>query len=298
MMKKLRYRLEGILCLILIRIFRIMPLDMASATGGFLAQSIGFFMVGASRKADKHLRYAMPDLTPPQRRTIVQGMWNNLGRVFAEYPHLEQIARERTNVINPQNIATLKDNPTGAVFIGLHQGNWEIWAAMALLKFDVQVDITYRAPNNPIVDNLVSECRSLGGRITGHPKTASSGRKIMSLLKNKGNIAILIDQKYNPGLDIPFFGYNARTNPIAFQLAQKYDCPLIACQCIRTKGANFEMIFHPPIPTKDEDGEPFALEELIKDTHIMVEDWIRQNPGQWIWLHKRWRNLNGNKEKE
>lgn len=297
-MKALRYRLEGLLCLILVRIFRMMPLDWASASGGFLGQSIGACLIGASRKADKHLRYALPELTPPQRRTIIKGMWNNLGRVVAEYPHLEQIARERTTVINPQNIETLKDNPTGAVFIGLHQGNWEIWAAMALLKFGVQVDITYRAPNNPVIDDLVGKYRSLGGRITAHPKSSSSGRKIMSLLKNKGNVAILIDQKYNPGLDIPFFGHNARTNPIAFQLAQKYDCPLIACQCIRTKGANFEMIFHPPAPTKDESGENLELEDVIKNTHIMVEDWIRQNPAQWIWLHKRWRNLNENNEKD
>jgi len=294
-MKKLRYRLEGLLCLILVSVFRIMPLDWASASGGFLGQSIGFFLLDSNRKADRHLRHALPALTAPERRTIIKDMWNNLGRVFAEYPHLEQIARERTTVINPHHIETLKDTPTGTVFIGMHQGNWEIWAAMALLKFGVQVDITYRAPNNPIVDNLVGKYRSLNGRITAHPKAASSGKKIMSLIKNKGNVAILIDQKYNPGLDIPFFGHNARTNPIAFQLAQKYDCPLIPGQCIRTKGANFEMIFHPPIATKDENGADIPLDEIIIKTHIMMEDWIRQTPAQWIWLHKRWRNLNANK---
>tara|TARA_B100000242_G_scaffold216894_2_gene158401 strand:- start:16743 stop:17681 length:939 start_codon:yes stop_codon:yes gene_type:complete len=287
-MKKLSYALEGALCWALMLLFKILPVDVASALGGQIGQAIGFFMSGANKKADRHLRHAMPDLNAARRKTIIREMWNNMGRVFAEYPHLETIALTRTTVKNSHIMDSLRENPTGSIFIGLHQGNWEIWAGMALLKYGVQVDITYRAPNNPYVDKLVSKMRGMNGRITGYPKTRQSGKKIMAALKNKGNLAILIDQKYNTGLSIPFFGYPAKTNPAAFQLTRKYKCPLIPSQCIRTKGAHFDLIFHPPIPTHGDNGEERPLEETMQKAHLLMEDWIRQNPGQWIWLHKRW----------
>ncbi len=286
-MKSLRYRLEGVLSALLMAIFRLMPLDMASGTGGFLGRSIGP-RLAASRKALRNLEGAMPDLTAAERAVIIKDMWDNLGRVVAEYPHLETIAKKRTTVENAHIFQSLKQSGQTAVFFGAHLGNWEIWAATALIKYDTQVDITFRAPNNPIVDRLINHYRCLNGRISAHPKSPEGGRKIMGALKSGRNIAILIDQKYNEGQPIEFFNKPAMTNPIAAQLAQKYKCALIPGQCIRTKGANFILKLHDAIPTHDANDTPIPLEILMKDSNLLLEEWIKERPGQWLWLHKRW----------
>lgn len=286
-MKKLRYAIEGALCALFFTLFRLMPLDLASATGGAITRTIGPHLA-ASRKADRNLRKAMPELSEAERQKIIREMWDNLGRVFAEYPHIKTIAKHRIAFENEKIFKTLRDLPTGAIFVGGHLGNWEICAAMALLRYDIQVDITYRPPNNPYVDRLINRYRSIGGRINAFTKSAEGGRKMMASLKNKGNIAILVDQKYNEGLPIRFFGHYAMTNPIAAQLSQRYDIPQYPCECTRTKGANFRLVIHPPIPINDDDGLPLPLEKILENTNFLLEGWIRQHPGQWVWLHKRW----------
>lgn len=287
-MKKARYMIEGALCALLFLMFRILPLDMASGLGGFLGRTIGA-RLATSRKALRNLEGAMPELSEDERKAIIAQMWDNLGRVVAEYPHLKTIVTKRITVENPDIFESLKDGQyKNAIFIGGHLGNWEIWAAAALLVYGIKVDITYRAPNNPYVDRLIHHYRSIGGKITAYPKSREGGRKIMNAIKDGRNIAILYDQKYNEGQAVPFFGKPAMTNPIAFQLAQKYGLPLVPGQCIRTKGAHFILKMYPSLPTHDTSGAAIPLEIIMREANLMLEGWIRGNPGQWLWLHKRW----------
>lgn len=286
-MKKLRYAFEGTICALFFTLFRIMPLDIASALGGTITRTIGPHLA-ASRKADRNLQNAMPELDTSERRKIIAGMWENLGRVFAEYPHLRQIAKKRVIIENEDVFLKLKELPSGVIFISAHLGNWEIGAATALLRYDLPVDITYRPPNNPYVDRQIQRFRSLGGRIQAFPKSAEGGRKMIASLKNKGNVAVLVDQKYNEGLPIPFFGRYAMTNPIAAQIAQRYDLPQYPIECIRTKGANFKLVIHPALLTKNVEDNALPLEKMLENTNMLLEQWIRKNPQQWVWLHKRW----------
>ena len=80
------------------------------------------------------------------------------------------------------------------------------------------------------------------------------------------------------------------TSPAFIELPQKFNLPLVPVQIIRTKGANFKVIIHPPVKLQKTDGEPENVEKLIAIAHEMLENWIKQNPGQWIWLHRRWMN--------
>lgn len=284
-MKNLRYLLEALACIILFIIFRLLPVRCASNTGGFLARSIGP-LLAVSRKADRNLRDALPDLDKNARKSVIKGMWDNLGRVFAEYPHLKTIAANHLTIENPHNFKKAQEK--GAVFFAGHLANWELWSAMTQVQFDADLDITYRAPNNPYIDKILHNARNIDGRVRAHPKSRESGRKIMQVLKNGGLLAIMIDQKYNEGEAVPFFGRPAMTNPVAFQLAQRFDVPLIPTSCVRTGGSNFTITFHDPLPTHDAAGEKRPLEDMMCDGNLMLEDWIKNNPEQWIWLHKRW----------
>ncbi|MFN3700319.1 MAG: lysophospholipid acyltransferase family protein [Alphaproteobacteria bacterium] len=293
MLKSLRYTIEAILCGALLIVFKCLPVDAASGLGGWLARNIGT-KLAVSRKAYKNLSRAFPDMDEPQKRAIIKGMWDNLGRVFAEYPHIKTIAQNRVAVENAEIALTAQKEGTGAIFISGHLANWEVVPATALLKYNIPINITYRKPNNPMVDRLVQYLRSIGNRIQAFPKSAEGGRQMIATLKNKGFLAVLIDQKYNEGLPVAFFGHTAMTNPIAAQLAGRYRAPVIPARCIREKGANFRLSLYAPIPTHyetgHEAGQPRPLEDQLKEANQLLEGWIREYPEQWIWLHKRWGN--------
>ena len=285
-MKKIRYFFEALLLHLLFLIFRLMPLDTASNTGGWIGRQIGP-RLATSRKALRNLRQALPNLSQVEQTQIITDMWDNLGRVIAEYPHIETIAKERVIFEGEDVLNRLFESGLGAVFIGPHIANWEVKSAALLLQFGKPVNPMYRPPNNPWSDRLLMKARSLNGKIQCHPKSRKGGQSAIQALKEGRYLGILIDQKYNEGIPVPFFGIEAMTNPIFVQLCQKYKCPLIPVQNIRVNGAHFKLIVHEPLQTFN-DNTPRPVEEIIKDAHALMEEHIKQNPGQWLWLHRRW----------
>jgi Kdo2-lipid IVA lauroyltransferase/acyltransferase len=286
-MKKMNHLLQAALAFMLFFLFRLLPLDQASALGGWLGRAIGP-RLGASRKAYKNLALAFPDWSESQQKQTVRAMWDNLGRTAAEYVHLRKIGRERITVVNEKIFQDAVSAGSGAIFVSAHMANWEINAPTLHERYNVPLNLTYRAPNNPYIDALLSRARSLNGLIRTFPKHRSSGKDIMQVLKSKGFIGILIDQKYNEGVAVPFFNIPAMTNPIFVKLAQKYGCPVIPVQNKRLKGAHLESVVYPPLTLFDEAGRPLPEETVIAEAHALLERWIRENPGQWLWLHRRW----------
>lgn len=272
---------------ILLFVFKILPLDAASALGGWLGEHLGF-RLAASRKAYKNLDLAFPDMDAERKDQIVRGMWRNIGRTAAEYMHLAQIGRDRVTIVHEEIFTDVVRQKAGGIFISAHMANWEINAPMLYARYDMLLHLTYRAPNNPYAGRLLDRVRSLNGKIPGSPKHRASGREIMNALKQKQFIGILIDQKYNEGVAVPFFGVPAMTNPIFVKLAQKYNCPVVPVRNQRLRGAYFESIVHPPLPLFDENGAALPAETVIAEAHALLERWIRENPEQWLWLHRRW----------
>ena len=287
MMKQFRYLLEACVLYVFYYLCRILPVDAASGLGGWLGRTIGP-RLAASRKALRHLEQALPELSEEQRRRTVRDMWDNLGRVLAEYPHLETIGRERTTFINKHILEDLCAKGGPAVFIGGHLANWEVSSAALLTQLGHPVDLTYRAVNNPFADALLRRARTLNGKLRAFPKSRESGKHILRTVKEGRFLGILIDQKYNEGVAVPFFGRPAMTNPIFVQLGQKYDCPIVPVCGKRLKGAHFEIHIAEPLSVFSEDGNPLPVEKIIENAHLYLENRIREEPGQWIWLHRRW----------
>jgi len=286
-MKKLRYGLEALLLFILLGLFRILGPERASACGGWIGRTIGP-RLAASRKARKNIERAFPESSTARQNEILKGMWDNLGRVIAEYPHLERLSRDFTVIRGKENLEPVFQSGGPAVFFGAHLGNWEINCPAFYTQFGKEIDLTYREPNNPWTAALLNKARSLGGRLKGFRKAAESGRPILASLREGRYLGILIDQKYNEGLAVPFFGHPAMTNPIFVQLAQRFECPLIPAKIVRKKGCRFEGTIEKPLKTSDDREQPLPVEDVIIQAHKVIEAWIRENPEQWLWLHRRW----------
>jgi KDO2-lipid IV(A) lauroyltransferase len=281
-MKKLRYLFEALLVHILMFIFRILPVDIASGLGGFIGRSVAY-RFSVTRKAKRHIKKCL-HTSEDETNRIAKEMWGNLGRLFAEYPHLPELYMTRTKLVGTENLSELlKSTNSPAVFFSGHLANWEV-SAPALLQKNIGGDLIYRTPNNPYVKNILDKCRSMDGALKTHPKSAQGMRQVMMALKEGRRIGILIDQKYNQGIEVPFFGIPAMTSLAFIQLARKFNCPLIPVQIERIKGANFRVTIHKPMDLSKDDNT------LITEAHTMLEDWIRQAPAHWLWLHRRWIN--------
>lgn len=279
-MKKFRYLVEGALVRSMIFIFRMMSPARASSVGGAILRFIGP-KLSASRKARRHILQSL-DVSPSEADKIVVGMWENLGRAFAEYPHLPELYQNHAEVVGAEHLKPIADGDGPAVFFSGHLANWEM-AGPSLKKYGIDVDLIYRAPNNPYVDGILQECRSMGGELRTYPKSSQGMRQVMMALKEGRRIGILIDQKYNQGVEADFFGRTAMTSTAFIQLAKKFKCPLVPVRVERVDGISFRITIHPPMDlSKDE-------ETLLREAHDLLESWIIERPEEWLWLHKRWR---------
>ncbi len=278
-MKNLRYLAEAALLYLLFGLFKCLGPETASNFGGWLGRTIGP-RLAASRKALKNIEHAFPDKAPAEHKTILKDMWDNLGRVMGEYPHIQYIVQNHLTYEGEEHL----NNLTGeAVLFSAHLANWELISPALNAKLNNQMRSLYRAPNNPYSEKLLDRARMEGGHIDNIPKSKVGVRDMVRVLKEGGKLGVLIDQKYNQGLAVPFFGRPAMTSPAFIQLAQKFDCPLIPVQIERTDGIDFKLTINPPLNI---DGK--SEYEGVETAHHMLEDWVRQNPAQWLWLHRRW----------
>ncbi len=283
-MNALKTRLEYItLCLLFIA-FRSMPIDLASAIGGFMARAIGPYL-SAHKTAQKNLAAVFPQMDKKKRQQVLTRMWDNLGRVAAELPHLPgKKLLSRATVYGREHLPTSARNQS--MFFSGHIGNWELLSPIAF-NHGTPLTLIYRKANNKLVDDMVTRIRATQC-VSILPKGASGAVKLVRAVKAGNSIAMLIDQKMNDGIAVPFFGRSAMTAPAIAEFALRYNLPIIPARVIRTQGCHFVCTVYPPIdytPTGDHAKDVLSIMTQI---NAIVEEWITEHPDQWFWVHKRW----------
>lgn len=273
--------------------FRLLPLDAASAAGGRLGRVFGPYLK-ASKTAERNLRRAFPEKSGAEIREIIDAMWDNLGRVFGEYAHLDHLRLYdedgeypgRVEVIGAENIDLLRDDGKPGIFFSAHLGNWEI-NAMSAVQRGLPLTLVYRAPNNPSVDRLIRRARRSITRDFA-AKGASGARESLKVMRRGGHLAMLVDQKMNDGIPVPFFGREAMTGPAVAEFALKFACPLVPARVERIAGARFRMTLYPPMEIPDSGDRRADVAALMTRINALIEEWVRERPGQWTWVHRRW----------
>ncbi len=290
MIKRLRYALESAAVSALFALFRLMPLPLASFVGGAVAGALGPLLPVHAR-ARHNLSRAMPELSAAEVTRTLAEMWRNLGRVVGEYPHLRKFrayeSGGRIEVVGKEHLEAVKNLPSGALLFTGHIGNWET-SGLPLIQFGIPIAFVYRAPNNPHVDRLI--CRARGEGITENAiaKGASGARQMVRQIKQGGYTAMLIDQKMNDGIAVPFFGRDAMTAPALAQLAFKYDLPVWPVRTERLGGCRFRVTIYPELKFERSGDTARDVTEAMTEVNKVLEGWIRERPGQWLWLHNRW----------
>jgi Kdo2-lipid IVA lauroyltransferase/acyltransferase len=280
---------EGAGAVALYAFFRLLPLDWASGLGGFVARMVGPHL-GVSKRARENLHLAMPELNDEAIEKIVRGMWDNLGRVCAEYPHLRQFRAfdeyGRIERDDRANILGAHAADKRYIFFSAHYGNWEI-AIRTATEAGFAVTAVYRAANNPIVDRLITWARGAdGGELV--PKGAIAAYKAFGALRAGRELCMLVDQKMNDGIAVPFFGRDAMTAPALARLALRFNCAVVPVRVDRTTGAHFRITAEPPLDLPRSGNEAADTLALMTQVNRVIERWIRERPEQWFWLHRRW----------
>lgn len=277
------YPLEAALAYILYGLMALLPLDTASAFGGWLGRRIGPHL-RLSQVAEANLRRFLPEHSPGAHRALLAGIWDNLGRVMAEYPHLERIWREgRVEFVGGDAVEALVRAGGPVVMVSAHMANWELLPRGAE-HLGLPLTLVYRRPNNPLVDNLLARARR------GHlvPKGRDGAKEMLAALRGGGTIGLLVDQKLNDGIPVPFFGAEAMTTPAPAMFALRFRCPLLMVRIERLHGAHFRLTVAPPLELPDSGDRNADIAQVTHSINRTLEDWIRQRPTQWLWLHHRW----------
>ncbi len=287
----LLWRLE-VLAYDIVRVL-MMPfsLEQVSAFAGKLVGYIG-------PKTSKHhiartnMKLAFPDTSEAQIDKWLKQSWNQMGRTFGEFPLLGRIKvfeeNSRVEVVGLEILQKLKRDKKGAVLISGHFANWELMAAV-FSQAKLPVRVTYRPTNNPYFDKRIRAQRAAYGIELMVAKSGPKGAKeLIQALRAGDSVALMNDQKFNTGLEIPFFGVPAMTAPGPARLAMQTGAPLIPMSIIRTSGANFRVTIHEEIPIANTGKRADDIKATVIKITEFIENQIRAHPTDWFWVHRRW----------
>lgn len=287
---KLRYGAEAALFFAFMGLFRALGLDAASALGGSIGRNL-FYRLGTMKRARDSLRAAYPEKSQPEIEAIIKEMCDGLGRTVAEYAYLDKFSIKgsdpRLELAGRENIELALSKGKGVMFISGHFSNWEMMLLVAR-QIGLEGGTVYRPVNNIYIDRWLVRQRSLYGPREQITKGAQGTRRIFTLLRGGKCIFLLVDQKTNEGLPVPFFGRMAMTTPAPAALALKLGAVLLPASDERLNGSRFRMTVFPPIeftPSGDHDRDVLGLTTEINN---VMEDMVRRRPSQWLWIHRRW----------
>lgn len=231
----------------------------------------------------------MPDLSEADRRRILAGQWDNFGRYVFEFPLTHRLtpAGGRVEIEGFERLQAVAASGRPAVLISGHFSQFEVMAAV-IVAAGVNCNVTYRAANNPYIDRRIIESRKRYGVKLLAPKGGEGARDLIELLKGGVSIAILNDQRYDAGLAAPFFGRPVMTNPAAARLALRFGAPIVPMSIQRIKGARYRCVIHPPIAVGGAGDKAADVEAGVAAINAFIEARVRERPGEWWWLHRRW----------
>jgi len=286
------HRIEYVAVCGLFGLFRLLGVDASSALAGKFCRTVGPLVTSASKHGVDNLRAAYPDWSDEQINETLRGVWENLGRTVGEFAHLEKFTRapfnERITVCGEEIIRPILERGGRVIFVSGHFANWELMP-LALHQGGADYSLVYRAANNPLVDELIIKERAKVMSRRQIPKGVHGARAFIDALKSGTSLAILMDQKLTDGIAAPFMERDAMTTPVPARLAIRFGIPIIPVCITRDKGARFTITIKQPLkhePTGDLHADILALTTKINKS---LEENVRTNPEQWLWLHRRWK---------
>jgi KDO2-lipid IV(A) lauroyltransferase len=245
-----------------------------------------------------NLKAAFPEKSPEEIETILEGVWDNLGRIGAEFAHLDHIwdydpehpekpSRVEFSPRTKELFDRLRDSGKPALFFACHLANWEL-PALAAVAHGLDAAILFRRPNIESADRAIERIRAvkMGTLI---PAGREAPLRLAQALQDGQHVAMLVDQYLTNGVDVTFFGRKTKANPMLARLRRQVECPIHGTRIIRLPNNRFRAELSEEVkPAFDQSGQIDVPGTMQAITDV-VESWVREYPEQWLWLHRRWR---------
>ena len=284
-MNKLKYFFQFILILPVLLFFKILGLKVSSFIGGKLFQIVG--PIFRSRNIiQKNIMRAFPNIDNGNLNLIISSMWNNYGRVFAEYMFIERFRNKNEYIVvnGKEILENIKKNNQKVIFISGHFSNFELMA-MEIEKSGINLAAIYRPLNNIFLNFIMERIRKKHICKNQIKKGIGGVKELVRLNKNGYSTALMIDQRVSEGIKSPFFNEKAFTTTIPAQLVKKFNIPVVPIFIERIDNIKFEMTVYNSISFSEND----TTEDITLRLNKILEKMIIKNPKNWIWSHNRWK---------
>ena len=286
-MRNLKYFFQFILIIFSFSIFKIIGIKNASSLSGKIFEIIGPYF-RSKKTIDTNIKKAFPNIENENLNKLKKSMWNNYGRVFAEYTFMKNFRtgnlKSKIKIEGEEILNDIKMLNKQVVFVSGHFSNFELMA-MSIENKGINLSAIYRPLNNIFLNKIMENIRTKY-ICRKQIKKGIGGLKNLIKLKNKNYCsALMIDQRVSEGIFSDFFGEKAKTTTIPAQLVRKFKIPVVPIFIERIKDQNFKIIIKKPI--KFEDNE--STQSITNKLNRTIEEMILEKPENWIWSHDRWK---------
>ncbi|HKK22186.1 MAG TPA: hypothetical protein VJ947_00760 [Pseudohaliea sp.] len=284
-LRRLLWRIDFIFVWLLLKVFRLLPLDLASRLGAGLGGWIGPRLGRKHRLVLDNLAIAFPTLGPGSLEHLARDCWRQGGRILAEYPHLDRFAREAQRL----NIAVAGANPVDlqpCVIACAHLSSWEV-VGSALTRLGIPNATLYSPPTNPYLDRMLLSSRAvLNCELVPRDNSA---RALLRALRGGRSVGVVVDRRVDDGEDVTFFGHPKASSTLPAKLALKQGCALVPARVRRLRDARYAVSFHAPIvPRNPEASEREQARDMTQQLHDHFAAWIREEPADWLCTKRLW----------
>ena len=286
-MKKVKYFIEFIFVICFFFIFRIIGSKNASNLGEIIGKKFGP-LFRSNITILKNLKNSKIGLSEKDRKNIINNMWGNYGRIFAEYifikKYRQDVNTKNIEVIGQEILEKIKLDKEPVIFVSGHFNNFELMA-MYLEKSGIDLAAIYRPLNNRFLNPLMEKIRNKYICKKQIKKGISGTKEVLKYFKKGTSIALMIDQRVSEGINCDFFGKKAFTTTIPAQFVKKFNCKVVPIYIQRIEADNFRLEILRPIEfSRDE-----TIESITFNLNKVLENLIKKYPEQWIWSHNRWK---------
>ena len=286
-MKYFNYFFQFLFVVFFFSLFKFLRLNFSSKIGGKLFEKIGP-LFRSKKLIQKNIKRAFTHINEENLDKIIKLMWNNYGRLFAEYIFIKEFRNGKysSNIeVEGQDILEkIKETGQQVVFVSGHFSNFELMA-MHLEKSGVKLCAIYRPLNNIFLNPLMEKIRNKYICKYQIKKGISGVKSLIKLMKNNFSTALMIDQRVSEGILSNFFEKPALTTTIPAQLVKKFNIPIVPVYIERVRDIHYKIVINKPIVfTKDN-----TIQKMTDDLNLILEKMILKKPEQWIWTHNRWK---------
>tara|TARA_Y100000816_G_scaffold289571_1_gene276297 strand:+ start:3082 stop:3945 length:864 start_codon:yes stop_codon:yes gene_type:complete len=287
-MNNLKYFAQFLGIIILLIIYKILGLKYSSILSGKILKILGP-VFRSNNICHSNLAIAFPDLNKDEKEKIIKDMWNNYGKILAEYMYIKKFRNSETfskNIIikNQEILEKIKSDSKPVIFVSGHFNNFELMA-MHIEKSGIDVAAIYRPLNNKFLNPIMKNIRVKYICKKQIKKGISGTKEILKYFKNGTSVALMIDQRVSQGINSNFFNRKALTTTIPAQFVKKYGAKIVPIYIERLKGSKFQIEINKSIEFSKND----SIETITENLNYVIENMIKKNPSQWIWTHNRWK---------